>query len=350
MSTLTVFGFTTLESASRIEAMQPVIRGRRLRTVIAGGCAAIVARHRAGWWPFSTKRAAARRLSVHHDVLETMMAVAPVLPAAFDTHLPSEGAVRAFLACCGGDLHDPLDHYGRLIQMDVRVCWSVIDAIARSRADGIMGLNTPALNGDSAATDALRQAIEGHRLALRERVRASLSTLAFDMVETRCGQDDIVAHFTLLMPRNHETALRAALERLDNETGGHLCVRCKGPLPPCGFAAVELDDLDYEDVAAARRQLDLADAVTPDDLKRAYHRAVREVSTQVGAGVVEHAADINRIREAYAILVRIAEGQLVRRPGEAPDLTRVVHLDGDHIANLFTMRLRRMDDDLAIAA
>ena len=351
MANLSVFGFTTLDGASRIEALRPFVQGRRIRTVIAGGFAAIVGERPRRYLLRSAQRTAMRRLKAYQRVLETAMVFAPVLPAKFETVMTSEARVRACLASCASDLRDPLEHYGPLIQFEILVSWSVIDAISRLRDEGIIGLRfAENADRDESAALALRSAVEGHRRALTERIRTILSGVALDVIETARIEEDIVANFTILVRRADEFALDSALERLDKETGGHLHIRCIGPLPSCSFAAVEVGGLVYEDVAAARRRLDIGDTVSPQELKRAYHKAIKALHPDLNPGLLHRTEEISRVRDAYAILTRIADGQLRRKSLAAPDTANVVQLDSRSVEDTFTIRLRRMGDGSAEAA
>ncbi len=349
MSSLTVYGFTTLEGASQLSAVRPRVQGRLIRPVVAGGLAAVVGRTpRALTFDMGLSRKGRRRES-HRRVLETLMVFMPILPAKEGTVVRDGARLRTILEACAPDLRDPVDHYGPLVQIDVRVSWSVVDAIAQMhQGDLIRRHMTPGGPRGNHAARVLKAAVDGQRRAQTERIRTILAGVALDVIETHPGQDDVVAQFTVLLRRADELSLDAVLDQLHRETGGHLEIQCLGPIPPCSFAAVELHETDYRAVADARRQLSVEEAVSKDDLQHAYQRAIRSLLPV--RGMQKPAAEIDRIRDAYALLSRVADGQLKRRVTEPEKQAEPIRLDSGAVEDLYTVRLLRLDDGQAHAA
>ncbi len=346
MSQILVHGFTTLDGAGRIEALRPDIPGLTVRTVIAGGLAAIVSPvPRRGFFE-GRERFALRRLKLHQQVLEAAMTFVPLLPARFETVMPTEARLRTVMDACAGDLRDPLDHYGPLIQVEVVIAWPLSDAMAGLRADGLVGVDTAALH----TAETLTHAIQGHQHALTERVRTVLSAVALDVIIAPRFEEDVVANFTILLRRTDEPALDLALQQLDKETGGNLRIRCVGPLPACSFAAVEIGGPRYAEVVQARDMLALSDSLSVADLKRAYHRAISALHPARAPDYAARSRALTAVRDAYALLRRVAEGQMRRAASPAPDEAAVIHLDAHAIEDTVTMRLRRDDDNRAEAA
>ncbi|MGF1454732.1 MAG: GvpL/GvpF family gas vesicle protein [Alphaproteobacteria bacterium] len=347
----TVYGLTTLEGATRLTERKTRVEGRRIRPVIAGGLAAVVGPTPRGR-PWQTRQhRALHRLRVYQTVLETVMAVMPILPARFETRMASPERIRTFLDSCGRDLRQPLDQYGSLIQFEVMVSWSVVDAIEQLRADGLIGLKFgQGREHDLETARALKAAVEGHRCGLTERIRTMLAAVSLDVIETPRMEETVVANFTCLLRRADELSLDAALKAFDRETGGRLKIRCIGPLPACSFAAVEVEEADFRTVDAARRRLRLAETVTMEDLKRAYRRAVKHLHPDTNPGGEAVSEDMARLRDAYNLLCRVADGQL-RRPIVAPTTDQpAVHFNAPTVQRSFSVRLRRVGDETAEAA
>ncbi len=347
----TLYGVTTLDGASRLAARKTRVEGRRLRPVIAGGLAAIVASSPRGPFWQGRQRRALYRLRFYQTVLESLMGFMPILPARFETRMAGNDKVRTFLHTCGRDLRSPLEQYGSLIQFEVLVSWSVVDAIEQLRSDGLIGLKFgQGETQDQEAALALKAAVEGHRRALTDRIRTMLTGVSLDVIETPRIEDTVVSNFTCLLRRADELALDAALKAFDRETGGRLRIRCIGPLPACSFAAVEVEAADFSSVEAARRRLRLDQTVRLEDVKRAYRQAVKALHPDANPRGVAVSEEMAQLRDAYNLLSRIAEGQL-RKPARvaAQDLPPI-QFTAPAVEKSFSVRLRRAGDETAEAA
>ncbi len=356
MMDLTLYGLTTLEGASRLVARKTRVEGRRIRPVIAGGLAAVVTSTPQGRLWHNRQRKALHRLRFYQTVLESVMTFLPILPARFETRMAGTERIRTFLDSCGQDLRSPLDQYGSLIQFEVLVSWSVVDAIEDLRAQGLIGLKFgKGGEHDLETAHALKAAVEGHRRGLTDRIRTVLSAVSLDVIETPRMEETVVANFTCLLRRADELSLDAALKTFDRETGGRLKIRCIGPLPACSFAAIEVEEADLRRVQDARRRLHLEETVTLEDLKRAYRRAVKGLHPDANPGGDAVSEEMVQLRDAYNLLCRVADGQL-RRPSQtqSPRVSAQdhppVHFTGPAVQRSFSVRLRRVGDQTAEAA
>ncbi len=363
---MTVYGFTTLEGATRLEARKPKVDGIPLRPVSAAGVAAIIGPRPFGWIWEGEGRRTLRRLRTYQLVLESLMAFLPILPAKFETLFGSPRQLKGMLSACGGELREPVSQYGPLIQFEVLVTWSVIEAIDGLRSSGVIGRKFAAdPERDAHAALALRDAVEGHRRALTARIRTILSGVSLDVIETARMEETIVANFTVLLRRADELALDAALQALDRETGGSLRIRCIGPLPPCSFAAVEVNHADPNSVRKACHDLQIGETVSPDDLKAAYREAVRRIEPATDPTHAPATSEMVRLRDAYALLSRVAAGQLHHgltrnQPAQPMDVDAdgaqdqdgisLARFDRASVRRTFSVRLRRDGDHGRLAA
>lgn len=346
MGVLTIYGFTSLGAAIGFERLPLSVRGQRVSVVMGEEIAALVGRTPRGWFWQPRKKRALLRLQDYQRQLERLMGLVPVLPAKFETRLPQMSKVREILETCGGDLAEPISQYGDLIQFDVSVCWSVIDAIEQLRQTGIVGLKFGAsAEQNRQAALVLKEAVEGHRKALMERIRMVIQGVSLDMIEVPRTDETVVAAFTILLRRADEIALDRVLESFDRETGGSLRIRCVGPLPACSFAAVEVGAMDSRAIEAARRRLNLRETVTAQEIKQAYREAVRAVHPDTNPEYTNASEAVTRLKDAYGLLARVARGQQ-REGTSAP----VINLQPNAVQSGFSVRLRRAGEGEAEAA
>jgi hypothetical protein len=135
---------------------------------------------------------------------------------------------------------------------------------------------------------------------------AKLRPLIRDVVVLPSTETDIVLDIALLIERTAEDPLGEQLETLDDEFSDMLSFRLVGPLPPCSFATVQARFPEQGEIEQARLTLNLGEAVTLDDVKAAYRRAMLQYHPDLRAGVEARSGGDNdaaaNVIAAYKIL------------------------------------------------
>jgi len=259
-----------------------------------------------------------RYLLAHQRVVETVMRDFPVLPVKFGTVLSDESQVRRFLDQ-GQDLFlSALEKFARLVQMEVVVFWDIQtifdrigeeERIAHLKAK-IAGRPAEATTDERIELGRMVQAsLEERRGILRSVIVPLLENLALDVVVNPVMDDSMVVNLALLMDESRRGVMDGKLRMLDEIAEGRLQFRCIGPLPPYSFAAVEVRVPSFEEIDAARRQLNLGETTTFSDIKRAYRKLIRRLHPDLNPNDSEAEVRMAELARAYEFLTDYAERQ-----------------------------------------
>ena len=257
-------------------------------------------------------------LMAHQRVVERVMQTSALLPVKFGTVLPDESWVRTLLEQGEHRFRAALERCAGRTQMEVVVLWDLQEVfqeigaeepIARLKAQVTTHAGEDTTAERITVGRLVQASLQGRLTALHARLLASLQEVGPDLVVNPPMDDSVVANVALLVDEAGRGALERRLELLDEDFQGHLHFRCVGPLPPYSFATVEAQVPSFELVDEARRRLGLGEAVTPDEIKRAYRRQGRQLHPDVNREDPEADAHMAELTRAYDLLLAYAESQ-----------------------------------------
>jgi hypothetical protein len=135
---------------------------------------------------------------------------------------------------------------------------------------------------------------------------AAIITAAFGAFCTGIKQhqllnDQMVANTALLMNQLQAGLLENTLEKLDESLGGDLNFKMVGPLPCYSFYTIEVKEVCFDDIEAARIELGLSNSTSEKLIKQAYLEKARLFHPDTSAGD-DDSLKFNRINKAYQIL------------------------------------------------
>lgn len=220
-------------------------------------------------------------LLAREKMMERLLALTPVLPVSLGTELEDEARVRHLLDRGEDVLQDALGTLGARVEMNLTVRWALDAVVARLLGGMSPALRAAAERGDAAARQALGvqlgTLVASERQEVRRRVVEHLAPAVSDLIVTEPAAQEDVAGFALLLDREAEAGLDAALEALDLAFAGALSFRLVGPLAPYSFASVDVHLSPLDAVQAARSELGVAADIDPKTLKEVYRKALRQV-------------------------------------------------------------------------
>ena len=165
----------------------------------------------------------------------------------------------------------------------------------------------------------VKESVDRHREDCRNRIVATIRSVAADLVENAVMDDRMVANLALLLAKDASDALDRRLAALDEEFGKRLNFRYIGPLPPYSFATVEVSLPSFEAVDRARRVL------KPRREGRSCGNQVRLSSTDSASAPRSAATSVpvdeggaTRLTDAYKTLMNYAEALPSRQPATMP--------------------------------
>jgi len=290
------------------------------------------------------------RLRHYQTVLEVAMEDATVLPARFQTVVPEKASVAGLLAQHRDSLIKPLREYGDLIEFEISIRWDIGEIVRNILSQGTLTSGETS-GADSIAARGLEGAIGDKRRDLSSYIRNALSSIALDVIDIRTTAQDVLCHHTILLDKCNEAALFTLLHQIDQCGIGKVSTSCIGPLPPCSFASVELWVGDFEKVEAARRSLELDAIIDPEDIRRAYHSALKAHHPDLNSETERDTETISSLRSAFELLSLIADGQPQGlRAQESEGTTATVRLDAKSLQKTYLVSMRREGQPSAQAA
>jgi hypothetical protein len=213
-------------------------------------------------------------LQATHRRLEQACQRAPFLPADPASACCPEMQLRSLIDETWPALAQALTIYGARHQWDLAVRWTPETVLTTQRAT----LADIAARGDapqlaSAVATVLRQSRERREHLLS----AALSEAALGLMSASAAVTETELMWTVLLPRQGEGAIEAALMAIPSHEVSGVEVDLKGPMPPVSFHAVRVILAEQADIARSWRLLELPERVDTDALHRQW-RALAALS------------------------------------------------------------------------
>lgn len=355
MTEIVLYGFTDRKGAENLSTLPTTLKQDYslpgIDIIEVGNVAAIIG-PQPKWRYFRTvDHNNLTRLQQYQSVLEAALREAPILPARHQTVLPNRGAISNLLAQHGPSIIQPLRQYGSLLEFEIEIRWDMSEIVRNIL--GKDGLEAPDSPDDThAMTEALDIAIERKREALAKFINQAITAVTLDEIRVDVRDRDILCNLIVLVRRDNCDALMKLLGQINSSGIGKLDMNCIGPLPPCSFASVEVWLSDAQMVEDARNSLRLGAIVSKDDIRKAYHQAMKSLHPDVNKGRAA-AERITAIQHSYELLSLIADGLNNSPPtlnDGQPDRTQQVLLDEASLERTYLISLRREGEGLDYAA
>jgi len=189
---------------------------------------------------------AANVLRLHWRVLEEAATTATVLPVRFGTVMTGDqGVVDDFLAPRHDALAAELERFAGKVQLTVKGSFDeealMRGVVAASPDVARLRERVRALPDDATYYDRIRLGelvaaeVERARERAGERVIGRLEPLSLGASRETPAGIEAAVHCAFLVERERVDGFRDAVSKLEGELGGHVRLRCIGPLPPFNF-------------------------------------------------------------------------------------------------------------------
>ena len=307
------------ELAAAFEAEGRAIGGARLGFVTALGLTAVLAPVPKPRFSFFPRRRMLLDLLEVQRILEAIAAAGSVLPACPGTLLDDASEALELICADASQLRTALEEFGTARQFQIIVTWDGPAMVGKikGRTDVVAAVADAAPAGRLAAGKALQGIMMGERERLSGEIVARLSLVARDILAMPQDGEDCVANLVVLIDAGREARLDTALAELDALLPGNSRVRCVGPLPAVSFAAVSLDRIDPDRIAAARRLLGVGYRLTSASVREAWHAYAQTHHPDV-ADAAAQSAEFGDAAAAYRLLRRFTDH--TERSGCEPSL------------------------------
>ena len=310
-------------------------------TIANNALTAVVCRTARSNYQSMERQEAAHYLLAHQCVVEEMMGQFPTLPMKFGMVLPDETTVNQLLEQGKSLCQATLDMLAGRVQVEIVVLWNIQEVFAQiAQQDEIVQMKAviegrppeETVNERVALGQLVHVLLEKRRTALQDTIRQRLTLLSDDFVINGLMDDSMVLNVGMLMDASRQEELDNLLEELDQRFEGKLTFRNIGPLPPYSFATLEVKMPRFDEITEARQCLGLEGQCEGTDIKKAYRRLAAEHHPDHNPD--DPAADIRMtaLTQAYRLLSRYAESQVLNSSGESGNGT-VVNFGPEAVAD-----------------
>jgi hypothetical protein len=330
-----VYGFTKGGRKTDFGPIGLLGNGEQVYALPEDGLAAVVSETTEDAIALLPKEQLAERLARHQSVVESVMRSGQtVLPMKFGTMLADETQVSTLLRDNRRRLHGLLDEIEGLFEVEVIVTWpdvqQVFAEIAGEEEVEEMKRRIAELPpGESqsqrvALGKMVKERLEEKKRALQERIVPPLRQAARKTVRHAIRNDPVVVNAAFLVDRAARYKLEALVRETDRWEDGRLNFRIVGPLPPYSFSTVQVQRAELAELDEARRQLDLPERITVEQVADAARSAMRRYHPDADSGDEELPQKFERAKAAADLLKRFC-------PPEGLDLSHCERRELLHI-------------------
>ncbi|MDT8853864.1 GvpL/GvpF family gas vesicle protein [Paracoccaceae bacterium Fryx2] len=286
-----------------------------IRLIGQGGFSAVVMVPTADAIVSRDRQELVRQLLIHQQLVESFMAVAPVLPVKFATLAPDRESVELGLKRGRAQFVAAFDSLSGKTQFEIIVTWDVAAVFAEIANEP----SVAALKAELAATAGgagpegweplgrlVKATLDQRRAETGKVLLDALSQVGVDSVVNPILDDSMILNLALLVASDKADLLDQCLEDLDTAFHGALSFRCVGPLPPHSFATVEITFLEPARIKHACSLLELDSPRSSDEVRYAYHRLARLAHPDATTDQYE-GAGIPVLKDAYRTLLSFVD-------------------------------------------
>lgn len=284
------------------------------------GIAAAVSDTSNGAIDSAPKEELVKHLAQHQFVAETIMKAGhTVLPMKFGTVLEGETQVAELLQANRHKVQALLAEIDGLFEIDVLAMWPDIQQVFQEvgREEDIVEHKNRIAKlppGQSMAErlglgKLVKDRLDDRKRALQDRILPQWEQVARRTFRHEIRHEAIVINAAFLLDAEGRDRLEARVAETDRREQGALNFRIVGPLPPYSFSTVQLQRARVAELDAARREVDLAERITPQMVAEAARSAMRRFHPDTNPADRGLPQRFERVRAAADLLKRFCPSE-----------------------------------------
>jgi hypothetical protein len=248
---------------------------------------AIVAKKNAIDYKQSGTQTLAKLLIDHQKTIESLMEMgfSTVIPMRLGTFANSTSEVIALLEKGYDLIISTIEKISNHIEIDVVSLWSdfgqVISEVASSPQ--VAEMKAKIESGPEGITQSdqlaigylVKKMLDEKKEEYSAKIVESLAPFCQSTKQHEVQNDQMVSNTAFLLNKSQSGAFENALDLLDENFHGKLNFKLVGPLPCYSFYTIEIKDILFEEVDAARKELGLDHSTSEKNIKQAYFDKVK---------------------------------------------------------------------------
>lgn len=258
------------------------------------------------------KKELTKFVTIHQKVNEEVMKFYDIVPMSFGIIAPNADKVLHILEKAYFQFEIALEKIAGKIEFVVQVYWErkkIVNELINTDSEiqklrqelsfkrGILGMPIKLKLGK-----ALQQKAEEHREIYVRNIQKFLGNLACDWTSNKLIEDEMIANFSFLIKRVHESELDRRMAELGKKYKKELNFKYIGPMPPYSFVNINLGLGNFKLIDGARKLLKLEEEVTFDKIKNAYYKFAYQYHPDKRLDDTETQEKMKKIIAAYDIL------------------------------------------------
>ncbi|MEI6141340.1 MAG: GvpL/GvpF family gas vesicle protein [Mariniphaga sp.] len=255
----------------------------------------------------------AKLLVDHQTTIESVMNMgfSTILPMRLGTFATNTTDVIKILDKGYDLIINTLQKASNLVEYDIVATWAdfgkTITQVASSPK--VLELKEKLENSGDAITQAdqmamgllVKSLVDEKNIKAANTITAAFTAFCTGIKQHQLLNDEMVTNTALLMNQLQAGLLEKTLDKLDESLDGELNFKMVGPLPCYSFYTIEVKEISFDDVEAAKNELGLASSTSEKLIKQAYLEKARLFHPDTNTGD-EGSLKFNRINKAYQIM------------------------------------------------
>ncbi|MCG8470475.1 MAG: GvpL/GvpF family gas vesicle protein [Desulfobacterales bacterium] len=286
-----------------------------IRLTSAHGYALAASELSGGELTHSSRNELLGHLATHQRVLEEMMYAGEVIPMKFGTVIKGDKCLDLLCTQSKRLVEESFEEVQGKTEFDLMVRFSDLKKtlIALSQKPEIQALQNPKISPSKkmqlAFGKKIDEALQKMKRACAKTIVERLSKTTLSILELETTQEEMVTSLACLIKKEGESTLESEIQALDIAYEDQLHFRLVGPMPCNSFHALEIAQIPVEALAWARASLNLSEAFTLSELKKAYKTASLRLHPDQKAAQKSEALSFETIHSSYRLLSDFFENQ-----------------------------------------
>jgi hypothetical protein len=250
-----------------------------------------------------------RYLTVYQSVLETALKVQQIIPVKFGTVLEGDASLQVALEQGHNRVLAGLREMEHKIELDIAALWPVLDPVLAEigEVEEIKALkkNASGMSEDDRfdlrvkVGKRIKTLLDQRREQLKDEIMHAILPYAEAHRVHGLMDDSMLLNVAILIQREQASSLEADIARLDRCYDNRINFRIIGPLPPYSFQTLEIREMDYALLNAARKILGLEEETTLREIREAYWKLTKKFHPDRFPGDSKSQKRFEKINEAY---------------------------------------------------
>lgn len=154
----------------------------------------------------------------------------------------------------------------------------------------------------------VKKIIDQQRDELAKKIFNSLEPICQSMKQHELQNDQMVSNTAFMVNKHQQELIEQALNDLDIELNGKLNFKLVGPLPCYSFYTLEVNQVCFEDLVDAQKELETGESVSMTSIKQAYIKKVKLYHPDQNPDD-EGGVRFIKIQQAYQTLLSYGQSQ-----------------------------------------